>query len=196
MLIFPSIQHWLAVIMDYRFPACTWVCHFPNPSYIKRHNLLSLLSLHFHLLPFSFSQAIIGYGETERIRLPGNWKGARAARDVRLLWFITHRLMRITRVSLTRSVRGSGPRGVVGWKVQIDWVIAAGKWESREGGDCVRVRVVVWSSVRWGVCVWVSVCLNRLNRLSAGTTGLSEALYVQTELSVHWKRNFGFCKPV
>lgn len=159
--ILAPIHHWLAFMMDYSLThnsapsAYTWVCHFPNPTYIKRHNLLSLLSLCSPSSPFSFSQAMMRYGETERIRLPGNWKGARAARDVRLLWFITQRLMRITRVCLTRSVRGSSLRGIVGWKVVIDWAIPADKWESREGGDCVRVCVVVSSLVRWGVCVCV-----------------------------------------
>lgn len=196
MFIFPPIQHWLAFIMDYSLTACTWVYHFPNPSYIKRHNLLSLLSLRSPLLPFSFSQAMVRYEETERIKLPGNWKGARAARDVRLLWFITHRLMRITRVCLTRSVRGSGLQGVVGWKVLIDWVIAAGKWESREGGDCVQVCVVVWSSVRWGLCACFLSLLNLIIMQDAGRKCLSETLYVQTELSVHWKGNFGLCQPV
>lgn len=154
-LILAPIHCWLlAFMMDYSLThntapsAHTWECHFPNPTYIKRHNLLSLLSLRTPSLPplpslsLSFSQAMMRYGETERIRLPGNWKGARAARDVRLLWFITHRLMRITCVCLTRCVRGSGLRGIVGWKVVIDWAIPADKWEGRErgreGGDVFR----------------------------------------------------------
>lgn len=123
------------------------------------------------------------YGETERIRLPGNWKGARAARDVRLLWFITHRLMRITCVCLTRCVRGSGLRGIVGWKVVIDWAIPADKWEGRE-----REREGGMSS---GLCcglvfskfTWARVCFNLIIMEGTGWNHPSAGMYVKTELA-------------
>lgn len=155
MLISAHSHLWiLSFMMDYSFThnaalsVCTWVCHFPNPTYIKRHNLLSLLSL-CSPSQFSFSGAMMRYGETERIRLPGNWKGAGAARDVRLFCFITHRLMGITRVCLTRCVRGSGEQGNVGTNVVIDWVMLEDKLQHR--GCCVCVCVVVLTP---GMCVY------------------------------------------
>ena len=120
------------------------------------------------------------YGETERIRLPGNWKGARAARDVRLLWFITHRLMRITCVCLTRCVRGSGLRGIVGWKVVIDWAIPADKWEGRGGGGggsgmCCGLVFSKFTRAH--------VCLNLIIMGGTGWNLLSAGMYVKTELA-------------
>lgn len=93
-----------------------------------------------------------GMERQKGIRLPGNWKGARAARDVRLLWFIrrahTHSLMRIACVRLARWARGSGLRGAVGWRVAIGWRTPADEWERREGLGCGsvlgRVRVYIW----------------------------------------------------
>lgn len=175
MLILAPIHHWLlALMMDYSHThnaapsAYTWVCHFPNPTYIKRHNLLSLLSLHAPP-PLPFSQAMMRYGETERIRLPGNWKGARAARDVRLLWFITHNLMRIACVRLTRCVRGSSLQGAVGWKVVIDWAIPADKTRAQRGGGlCSGVclcLIIMEGTGRQCLCVkkLTSLCFITLN---------------------------------
>lgn len=175
-------------MMDYNLTysltpsAHTCVCHFPNPTYIKRHNLLSFLFLHSPL--FALSPGLWWGIEKKRIKLPGNWKGARAARDVRLLWFITHLLMRITRVCLTQCVRrvqprGEGDGGIAGWKVVIDWTIPADKQESGEGGE---LCAGLWcgldlSEVRRG-CACAYVCLNVIG-MQWGRTFLSGALYIR-----------------
>lgn len=175
-------------MMDYNLTysltpsAHTCVCHFPNPTYIKRQFII--LSLLAFPSVRSFSRAMMRYWERERIKLPGNWKGARAARDVRLLWFITHLLMRITRVCLTQCVRrvqprGEGDGGIAGWKVVIDWTIPTDKQESGEGGE---LCAGLWcgldlSQVRRG-CACAYVCLNVIG-MQWGRKFLSGALYIR-----------------
>lgn len=139
-----QILHWLMSTMaDYS--------HLNNTGPFKIHvhvpfALILLLSKVTICYPYiSFSLRLWwGMVQQARIRLPGNWKGARAARDVRLLRFIIRRLMRITCVFNTVRER----------PLTIGYL--------RQGGDDgrshtprreYRARECVC------VCVWVWVCV-------------------------------------